>query len=472
MDNLKNDVAIIKFIQYDEQYSGCITRVVGYAKIRSLINLIDVLDLDANPRSSKVGTVTNDIQDSIENTPDIFPFKTKGLLVASSEYEQLERHRYRLHFKDRQTEGILDGGHNALAIGLYVLRLAMDAANHPFPRSIKTWSDFKSAWYKFHDLIDQYLKDTRKDEDDTESVTRLDVLVPIELLLPRDQNDSNCLDEFNSNLLDICNARNNNVQLTVSTKANKHGYFDAFKKLLSEQDPDVEKRIEWKTNDGGDIKAADVIALAWIPLSLLPSIPNKSGKPFEAPNPVQLYSSKAVCLNKFEQFMSLDSVSSQGKGYQRELSNPSVYSAFQIAVQLPRLYDHIYATFPRLYNKNGGSYGKINAVKSLNRRHNSHLAPYGHEQVEYLSPDGFITPLVYGLRALMTVEQPQKQNEYPRVVWIQDPLPWLDQHLASIIKRYVTIFTPWGYDPQKIGKSIGSYQNALDDYKLALAGIE
>ena len=77
MDNLKNDVAIIKFIQYDEQYSGCITRVVGYAKIRSLINLIDVLDLDANPRSSKVGTVTNDIQDSIENTPDIFPFKTK-----------------------------------------------------------------------------------------------------------------------------------------------------------------------------------------------------------------------------------------------------------------------------------------------------------------------------------------------------------------------------------------------------------
>ncbi|WP_445338710.1 hypothetical protein [Bifidobacterium sp. ESL0822] len=170
--------------------------------------------------------------------------------------------------------------------------------------------------------------------------------------------------------------------------------------------------------------------------------------------------------------MSLDGVSSQGKGYQRELSNRSVYSAFQIAVQLPRLYDYIYAAFPKLYNKNGGSYGKINAVKSLNRRHNSHMAPYGHEQVEYLSPDGFITPLVYGLRALMTIEQPQKPNDSPHVVWSQDPVPWLDQHLTSIIKRYVTIFTPWGYDPQKIGKSIGSYQNALDDYKLALAGIE
>lgn len=466
-DSVKS--AVIKFSQSDRQGTGCIQRIIGFIKIRSFINLIDTLDLDANPRSSKVGNVTNDIEDSLEDTPEIFPFKTKGVLLAASRYEQIDSKRYRLFFEDTETEGILDGGHNALSIGLYVLRLALNSKDEQMPSALKTWSDFKEAWLDKRSDIEDYIRSTRKDEDDDATITPLDTLVPVELLIPKDQTDQNCLDEFRTNLLDICAARNNNVQLTTSTKANKHGYFDEFKKLLKEEDPELAPRIEWKSNEGGDIKAADIIALSWIPLSLIPAVTSERGKVIEPPNPVQLYSSKAMCLSKFEQFMSSPEVCSPGRGYQRELHNQSVFSAFKIGVQLPKLYDYIYAKFPSLYNKNGGSYGRIIAVKSLNARRSSRLAPYGHGEVDSLSPDGFITPLVYGLKALMETKEDKDGNII--VKWRSDPEAWLDRNLDSVVARYSNNLAPWGYDPQKVGKSSGSYQNALDAYKMAMAGI-
>jgi len=71
-------------------------------------------DLEANPRSAKAGAVTADIIESIQDTPETFPFKTKGVLVGASDYEPLQRHRYELRFENTKIEGILDGGHNML----------------------------------------------------------------------------------------------------------------------------------------------------------------------------------------------------------------------------------------------------------------------------------------------------------------------------------------------------------------------
>ena len=81
---------------------------------------IDILDLEANPRSSATGPVTAAIQESIENDPETFPFKTKGILLASSQYERLDRGRIKITPDNLQIEGILDGGHNTLAIGWYL----------------------------------------------------------------------------------------------------------------------------------------------------------------------------------------------------------------------------------------------------------------------------------------------------------------------------------------------------------------
>lgn len=60
------------------------------------------------------------IQDSVECGPELFPFKTKGILLVSSRYENL------------------DSGHNTLVIGLLILKRALDFTGGKLPRGQKT----------------------------------------------------------------------------------------------------------------------------------------------------------------------------------------------------------------------------------------------------------------------------------------------------------------------------------------------
>lgn len=467
MANAKN--AIIKFNQSNDQKVGDIRKISGFVKIHNFIDIIDALDLEANPRNSKIGNVTNEIQDSIKLTPELLPFKTKGVLLAASKYEELERNRYRVSFEDVETEGILDGGHNTLAIGMYILSSACEAVGVSLPKGISTWGDFKEAWNENRLIVDEYQQMIRGARAAREEFPEnLGAFIPVELLLPIEPGDFEAEAAFRSNLFDICVARNNNVQLTVGTRANQQGYFDTLRGLFAETNPILEKKIEWKTNEGGSIKIADIIALTWIPLSLIDPVDDEAGHEVAPPAPSNLYSGKGGCLKSFERLMSSPAVTIEpASGYRRELISASVRSSFKVAVQMPELYDYIFKMFPSLYNRAGGSYGRITAVKKLNERKNK-VTPFLGETIETLSPDGFITPLVYGLQALMDLKT---ENGKQIVVWSVDPMPWLKENLAAVVESYVDVLAPWGFDPQKVGKAPQSYTTALRAYKMALAGI-
>ena len=287
MANVKN--AIIKFNQPNDQIIGDMRKISGFVKIHNFIDIIDALDLEANPRNSKVGNVTNEIQDSIKLTPELLPFKTKGVLLAASKYEELERNRYRISFEDIETEGILDGGHNTLAIGMYILCSAYEVVGMPFPKGV----------------IDEYQQMIRDAQAANKELPgNLGAYVPVELLLPVEPGGYEAEAAFRSNLFDICVARNNNVQLTVGTRANKQGYFDTLRTLFAERNPFLEKKIEWKTNEGGTIKIADIVALTWIPLSLIEPVKDEAGREVAHPAPNTLYSGKGGCLKSFERLMS------------------------------------------------------------------------------------------------------------------------------------------------------------------------
>ena len=118
---MKSDKIILKFEALADQVHGPVKRLIGFASARSMLGLFDAADLEANPRSAKVGPVTQAIIQSIESDPDVFPFKTKGVLIGCSDYEMLQRQRVELRFGEPRLEGVLDGGHNMLAIGTYIL---------------------------------------------------------------------------------------------------------------------------------------------------------------------------------------------------------------------------------------------------------------------------------------------------------------------------------------------------------------
>ncbi len=446
---MKPTKVIVRYEHVAEQVHGSVKRIVGFVQAKSLLSLFDAVDLDANPRSAKWGQVTQAIVDSVKRDPDIFPFKTKGVLVGSSDYETLQRQRYELRFDDPTTEGILDGGHNMLAIGGHILSIALN--DEKVIRKIRNWETFKEVWQANREAVEAIREE-------------LTFLVPVEVLVPADLEDDSVVADFRSELLEICAARNNNAELTLETKANQKGFYDAIKEALPDA---VRKRIEWKSNmAGGDVKVRDIIALAWIPLSLLPDLPVK------APAPQNIYRNKGECAKLFDDLMSHDSVSMRAvDGPLHQLQNDAVRSAIRVLGDLPTLYDQIYADFPGAYNNAGGHFGRIGIVrmydptrKSDKNRKYMRSQPQTHfteQDVEYSYPDGLIMPLVWGLRALMEV----KDGE---VRWRTNPASFLSRNLKSIAQNYKLVLEMSRFDPQKLGKNEASYGFAAGQFETAL----
>ena len=456
---------VIRLKQSYCQQIGKIKRVIGLMPASFITGLIDTLDLDANPRSSRLGGVTEAIQVSIRNDETsthekLFPFKSKGILLAASQYEELDRGRYRLQFIDKSTEGILDGGHNTLAIGVYVLSQAEKACGkaEPSRKSIAIWDDFKATWNNLRDDVDQYLDRIHNDRESLidEGIGVLDFEIPVELLLP---SSDEVIDDYRGSLLEICDARNNNAQLTQGTKGNQEGLFDSIKKYFMERDPNLANDISWKTNDGGRIKSERIIALSWIPLSLVSWTSGKDAI-VDAPSPVSIYSGKMKCQEKYLALMRDERVSVSNGGPKKGLKDPEIGSALKVAADMPELYDKVYQLFPSYYS---GSYGKINAVKSMKNKREEYTTPFLHKKTDKPVPDGFVYPLVYGLRALMG-----KDERTGRIIWLTDPFAFVEsKKFKDVVAQYSGVIQQSDYDPQKVGKGSYSYTSAENAVKLA-----
>jgi hypothetical protein len=431
----------VKINQCSEQVVGPVRKLYGLLPAKSVVQLLDTDDLAANPRSAKKGSVTADIEDSLRLSVELFPAKTKGILLASSSYKALERDRYQLSFLDPETEGILDGGHNALAAGRHILREA--GLTERELNRVKDWEAFRKAWTENRSAIG-------------EIVEVLDFEMPVEIQVPADMQDENVVETFRSSLLEIGAARNNNVQLSEETKANKKGFYDVLKKELPSS---LAEAVEWKTNDGGRIKVRDVIALCWIGLSKL-ELPGGLRV-----NPNQIYRNKAVCVAAFNKLLEHADVSTPSEGgYTVGIHNDAVKSAMKIAGVFPELYDILYEEIPSAYNKAGGSFGKISAVRIYDpekaaEKNPKYLraeptTPFFQRPVSYTCPDGFIVPLLYGLRALLDVDKDGL------LVWKTNPQAFLSRFLVEIMKNYRFVFEMAVWDPQKVGKNISAYEFA------------
>ena len=458
---------IIKFEESTEQTVGSITKIVGLVPARFFVSIIDSLNLEANPRSSRTGAVTDAIQETISSSPQLFPFMSKGVLLASSNYEKLERGRIKLLPSDPRIEGILDGGHNTLAIGLYILGQALNYHGETLSSSSKNWDTFKALWQDNREKVETYIKDAQAGEIEN----GLDFLVPVELLVPRDKNDLACVFSFTNNLLEICEARNNNAELQLAAKANQKGYFEDLQRMMQEYNPIIARRIEWKTNEGGEVKAQDVVALSWLALNLIEPVrdENNPDRYVEPVSPYKLYSGKGACLKQFEKVMSSPDVTETAEdGYHARLWNEEVRSAFKIAVDLPDLYDYIYENFPKYYNSNVGRFLSITACKALNEKRKVKVTPFKGKEIDMISPDGFITPLFYGLQALLDKREVNGEKE---IYWTQPPMAFLNDNFDKIVKDYMGNLSLCDYDPQKVGKALKVYEDAVKTYKMAKAGI-
>ena len=425
--------------QLDER--ATIKRVIGFVRAKYVCDLLDCVNLEANPRAAKVNSVVNAILNELPADQGIFQYKTKGILLATSDYEPLDHRRYKITFNESDQEGLLDGGHNMLALGLYFLT----CVDEGIIKKIRFWDEMQEAWEKHREEV-------RAIQD------QFDFKLPVEILLPADLKDDANVGRFKDSLFSICAARNNNVELSLWTKENKKGFFAEIRKVMPKE---IDDRIEWKSNEwnasGSPISPRDIIALAWIPLTAL----NKAGrlpkgnagtKNFDIA-PYSIYSSKGKLSLEFDRLMDHLDVAGKPRNGQHELHNTSVNSAFKILAVLPELYDHIFLNMPSAYNSaTGGKFGGIGAVKYEAAKGKKFPSPYLRQPSDYGVPDGFIVPVLYGLISLMEVE------ENGDVVWKTDPKAFLDKHLVELMKILRLAIDFANFDPQKVGKNPGSYE--------------
>lgn len=421
-----------------QKHNG-INKIIGTVNAKNFAKLISTVGLTANPRKSKIGKITKAIEDTLINDPEMFVFRSKGLLLATHNCKSFDRNRFNLSFEDPSFEGVLDGGHTMLAIGLHILN---EFGESPLKlRRVKRWDDFLDLWNEQDlDEIKELL-----DSDLTKSIS-----VPVEILSPTDDISE---EDFKDAIYDISEARNTNVSLKDETLDDHKGYFNPLKEALS---PEINNNVEWKDGDKDkSIGSKDIIAMSLIPFFAL----EREGKlPGVAKiNPVNIYSSKAKCIDAFRNIIEVE----QDKTGQLEITDPLILSAFNMLNILPKLFDDIYVQFPKSYNKRSSAFGKLKCVRQFTKGKKAtkdtylRKAPktkYYDLDCEYKYPEGFIIPIFASLSELMTI----KDN---KLIWKKEPIQHVKDHLDDWVDTYYDSFIKSeNYDPQKCGKNAGIYK--------------
>ena len=466
---LQNQV-IVKLVHAcntDASISPEIGRITGLIDAENFYKLMNVLDVGSNPRKPKESNVTKEITDTLETNSQLFHFMSKGILISVSDCMVLDRNRFRLNFAATEyaVPGVLDGGHNTYAIAKYLLKYV---ATDDVIRSIKDWDTLVDAWKEHANKLEILFEAVKhQSHADAKSLpdesAEFKFLIPVEIIYPRATDDQAVLDKWGQSHRDITHSRNNNVQLTDATKDNHQGFYDYLKSLLHKE---LNEKIEWKTNDGGVIKASDVIALSLIPISRLPLTDIGSDI-----NAVKIYNSKQYCVETFRNIMEREGNGVlQGQTFQ--LTNSAIKSALGLVPIILKTYDLMYCKFPDAYNKASGKFGRIEGVRIYDEKITNDpkysKKPFKSKffgfNSNYQYADGFILPLIVGLSELIVYDEKSKT-----VSFTHDPEQFVVDHLEKVLSRYATVIRFANYDPQKIGKDRGTYQMASDAIRSALS---
>lgn len=410
-----------------------ICKILSSISPLTLIHLIKEADNQINPRTATTNPITKAIYETLDKSPELFWYKTKGILLATENCERLERNRIRVTFNNALYEGIMDGGHNTFAIARFII-------DKLYGKSFKNWDECKKYW---EDHYNEILSDFK--ERVNEPTFRFSI--PIEIVFPGEEIEAK--EEYYTSIAEICSARNNNIQLKETAKGNQVGCYDYLKDKL-ERYP-----IIWKTGEKGKIKAEDVIAMACVPLYFLQEkgLLPKGVKKF---NRVNLYSSKGQCVTFFNDVISHNSISDLEHG-KYIIKSPLIKSALDMTEDIMKLFDKLYLSFPDMYNSQQGSFGRITFVK--NNVQSSPIFETTDEKVDYTYPDGYIYPLLGGIVSLMKYEE-----DLDIINWRTNPSA-VDFDLMQIpLLKYVGWLRK-DLDPQHNGKNQLMYMEAEEAYE-------
>ena len=405
------------------------------------IRLVAIADNQINPRAARENGITSDIRETLEFSPSIFWLKSKGILLATENCKLLDRGRISLTL-DGEREGIMDGGHNALAIAQYLIQQLF-----PNRKLMKTWMEYKDFWKENEKEIIKRFNDAGGND-------HFKFSIPVEIIFPG--NEDGALDEYYDNISQICTGRNTNVQLKQATQDNQVGIYEHLKGKLSCAD-----KVIWKSGQPGDFKVEDIVSLADIPLIYLQEH-GRLPKNIKTLNPVSVYSQKSKCVDFYGDVLKHPDISTKVED-KYELRSPLVRSALDMIDDIVKAYDKMYLAFPDIHNSNAGKFGRINAVEQKSTK--CVKAPFQttSQKTDYKYSAGYFLPLFCGIRNLMYIDETTNTLK-----WKKNPSgSSVDFHDLKCAK-YIEMVKFLQYDPLKVGKASMMYLEGLDVFSAIL----
>lgn len=426
-----------------------IKRITSSISPSNFIRLLRYANNAINPRNAIINKIVYAIQETLEHDPELFWFKSKGLVIATKHCSVLERNRVKISLYNpecaddllKRQEGIMDGGHNAFAIAFYIANKLFDDL-----KKWKKWDDCKQFWTsKYDEILERF------DEMGGDQAEAFRFSIPVEIISPADENDAA---EYCDAISEICNARNNNAQLGQSAKDNQEGCYDYLKSIL----PADKYSIIWKPGQQeGNIHVEDVVSMAVIPLIFLQNI-GRLDPGIGTLSKVSIYSQKNQCVKFFSKVVSNPKYSDKPKGSGKYiLKSGLIKSAFNMTEDIMKFFDLLYEKFPDMYNAAGGCFGRITDVKI---KQNKNFLFKTRADAQYRYSYGFFYPLLCGITELM-----EYNKKTDTVNWKVNPASQ-DFKLEELdIKLFTGFFAMSQYNPNVIGKSASFYDAASVAYQ-------
>lgn len=407
------------------------------------IRLVGVSDNKINPRAARENGITCDIRETLDLSPNLFWLMSKGILIATENCKILDRGRVSLT-TDGDREGIMDGGHNALAISQFLITKLF-----PEVKIFKTWVDCKEFWSKNEREIIKRFNDQGGND-------AFRFSIPVEIIFPG--NEDGALDEYYETISQICTARNTNVQLKQATQDNQVGIYEVLKERLSCAD-----KVVWKSGQSGDIKVEDIVSMAVIPLIFLQEqgrLPND--KTIKTLNAVSVYSQKSKCIDFYGDVLKHPEISTKRED-KYILNNSLVRSALEMIDDIVKAYDRMYLAFPDIHNSNAGKFGRINAVDQKKTKSVSVPFLTISQKTEYKYSAGYFLPLFCGIRKLMYIDEATNTLK-----WKKNPTDPSFDFRDLRCAKYIEMVKFLAYDPLKVGKASMMYLEGLDVFAAIL----
>lgn len=470
------------------QHGAKLQKVIGLLSATSLANMMDGITLRPNPRSPNVNKITKAISHTLETNPELLQYKTKGILAAG----KLTAHNgdvFEIDFSTPEYGGILDGGHNFLAI---VRVMIIDAVRHKYPslkkedkaikkdvEKIKSLRDLMDRWQTHRKVVKDMLASlaefTASQRRQSKLACKMSFGVPIEIISPSQGTTDIEVKEI---IHEISVARNNNVQLKEVAIAQHKGSYELLKHIL----PDgINSMVQWKSGElQCPIAPTKVVPLALLPLKKLEEagILSKLASAIRASNededvdettfpPVKLmsmYTSTAGCISVYSQV--IDAVANLKEFGDEEGIVDKVVDSLYVIHDLPRVWDAVECNFEELFSAaitgNEKKYSDLSCnskgpvKKETPARFYTMQIPKG----KYACCSGFATPLFMSICSAFLAYDVDAQA----VKWtvsadkIINELAVPSRKCRTMMREYVSFLKSFEYDPSKFGKSPLSYE--------------